>query len=104
MLKLMTHTKDKYHGADCVIAVFHGYSGDIHLKYFFKFCLFFNRHHCHCTFYLGNTHLMCNVSGNRIPSPCFYAHFSVLHHERLTETKNVICQKFSCSLETFVDL
>lgn len=40
MLKLMTHTKDKYHGADCVIAAFDGYFGDIQLKYSFKFCLF----------------------------------------------------------------
>lgn len=103
--ELMMHTKDKYHGAHCVIAAFDGYSGDIQLKYS-KFCLFFNRHHCYCTSYFTttNTNLMCNVSGNGIPSPCFHAHFSVLHHKRLTETKNVIYQKFSCSLETFVDL
>lgn len=40
MLKLLMHAKDKYHGAHCVIAAFDGCSGDIQLKYSFKFCLF----------------------------------------------------------------
>lgn len=104
MLKLMMNTKDKYHGARCVIAawLFWWYPAQI----FFQVLSFFNRHHCYCTSYftMGNANLMCNGSGNGIPSSCFYVHFSVLHHKRLTETINVICPKFSCSLETFVDL